>query len=67
MTERSDPESLAAMGAPHECDTDLEATSRIVERHGLAFRPPAPSNVSTGKCLLKHPADFPWLELGARF
>lgn len=37
MTEPPDPEALAAMAAPYQCDADLEATSRIVERHGLAF------------------------------
>ena len=31
------PETLAELAAPYQCDADLEATYPLVERHGLRF------------------------------
>ena len=37
MTEAPDPEVMAELAAPYNCDADMEATQAIVERHGLTF------------------------------
>ena len=37
MTESPDPQTLAALAAPYDCDADMEATFPLVERHGLKF------------------------------
>jgi gentisate 1,2-dioxygenase len=35
--ENLDPEALAALAAPYDCDADMDATFPLVERHGLNF------------------------------
>ena len=35
LTGTPTPEQLVALAAPYQCDTDFEATQRIIERHGL--------------------------------
>jgi len=37
LTEPMDPESLAALAAPYDCDADPERTQALVQRHGLTF------------------------------
>ncbi len=37
LSEPPDPETLAQMAAPYECDADMDATMPIMERHGLRF------------------------------
>ncbi len=32
-----DPDSLATLAAPYECDADMEATFPLIKRHGLNF------------------------------
>ncbi len=32
-----DPDALATLAAPYECDADMEATFPLIERHGLNF------------------------------
>ncbi len=37
MTEPPDPDTLATLAAPYDCDADMDATFPLVERHGLKF------------------------------
>lgn len=37
FTEPPTPEQLADLAAPYHCDADMDATARVLERHGLEF------------------------------
>ena len=37
LTEAPDPDAMAAMAAPYQCDADPERTQQVIERHGLTF------------------------------